>query len=92
MDNIYIYTPLKSLWKKEKMMITSILSFFHSLFYHSINQNHLLGYNKFVMYNVFYVVDSIRSKALLGLNKALVVLVDSVDKDNVDHDQPTHNM
>ena len=33
----------KTLWEKEKMLVTSIFSFFHSVFHSIIEQNHHFG-------------------------------------------------
>ena len=44
---------LKTLWEKEKMLVTSIFSFFHSVFYPIKDRNHHLSYVYFVVCKCF---------------------------------------
>ena len=48
-----IKSPLKTLWEKEKMLVTSIFSFSHNVFYPSQNKLQLFNYIYFVVCKCF---------------------------------------
>ena len=43
----------KTLWEKEKMLVTSIFSFFHNVFYPFTDRNYHFSNNKFVVCKCF---------------------------------------
>ena len=49
----WIRSLLKTLWEKEKMLVTSIFSFFHNVFYPSQNKFHLCSHIYFVICKCF---------------------------------------
>ena len=44
---------LKTLWEKEKMLVTSIFSFSHNIFYSIKGKNQFFSHIQYVIYNSF---------------------------------------
>ena len=67
LGSLYKINLLKTLWKKEKMLVTSIFSFSHNVFFFIQHNNPKLSYITYVACNYFHLVQS----KILSLGKEL---------------------
>ena len=66
---------LKTLWEKKKMLLTSIFSFSHNVFYSIKDRNHHLTYIYFVICKCFQFDDVLDFVTESGLNASLWCII-----------------